>query len=270
MSEPGYRGGVTRVLLAMLDGVRPDAIERADTPTLDRLVAAGSHTLRARSVVPSITLPCHLSLFHSVPPERHNTLDNHYAPMARPVPGLVETLAAAGRRCGLFFSWEPLRDLSRPLALDRSVFVGYRGDPDRSDERLLEAALPHLASAELDFAFLYFGAVDEIGHLHGWMSDPYLERLHRTDLLLGRALAVVPDDTVVIVQSDHGGHGRSHGSDADEDVTIPWIVSGPGVRRGATVERRVSILDTAPTVARLLGVEAPVSWEGEVVTEVFA
>ena len=51
----------TRVLLCSLDGVRPDAIQAANTPTIDRLVNEGAFTWRARTVMPSVTLPCHTS-----------------------------------------------------------------------------------------------------------------------------------------------------------------------------------------------------------------
>jgi len=74
----------------------------------------------------------------------------------------------------------------------------------------------------------------------------------------------------VILQSDHGGHGRNHGSDTPEDMTIPWIASGLGIRHNHTITAPVSLLDTAPTIARLLDIPLPASWEGRHVEEIFA
>jgi hypothetical protein len=108
---------MARLLYITIDGLRPDALEAAHLPTLLTLMQEGASTLCARSVFPSITLPCHMSIFHSLPPERHNVLTNTYTPMARPVPGLFEVLKQSGRRSGMFYSWEPLRDVARPLSL---------------------------------------------------------------------------------------------------------------------------------------------------------
>lgn len=49
-------------VLFMLDGVRPDAIEQAHTPTLHALMQRGAYSMQAQSVMPSITLPCHTSI----------------------------------------------------------------------------------------------------------------------------------------------------------------------------------------------------------------
>ncbi len=256
------------VLLLSIDGLRPDALGRAHTPTFEGLRRPSAFSLDARSVMPSITLPCHLSIFYSVPPERHNVLTNDYTPMVRPLPGLVEVLSQAGKRCAAFYCWEPLRDVSRPLSLAHSSFL-YTGDPDRSDKQLLQSALPHLSDGEFDFIFLHLGAIDKVGHDHGWMSDAYLRQVESTDRLLMAILEALPGDATLLAHSDHGGHDRHHGTDLPEDMTIPWFLMGPTVKRGHELETSVSLLDTAPTVAKLLDVAADDRWEGEVVTEAF-
>lgn len=55
-----------KVLLILSDGMRPDGLE--GHPAVARLMREGSYSLRARTVMPSVTLPCHMSLFHSVDP----------------------------------------------------------------------------------------------------------------------------------------------------------------------------------------------------------
>jgi arylsulfatase A-like enzyme len=77
------------------------------------------------------------------------------------------------------------------------------------------------------------------------------------------------DDTLFLVTSDHGGHGVVHGTDEPEDMTIPWMLAGPGVRTGHTIEASVSIVDTAPTILHTMGIEAPESWMGQPILEVF-
>ena len=256
------------VLLTMIDGARPDAITSAHCPTLNQLKTSGASTFRARSVMPSITLPCHMSIFHSVPPTRHGIVSNTWVPMARPLPGLVEQANANGLRCAFFYNWEPLRNLSQPGQLAMAHFKNSARTED--GDLIMAAEAAHYLSAEQpDFAFVYFGTVDEIGHKHGWMSEEYLAQLEQVDGALQTVLDALPADSTVLVQSDHGGHDRSHGTDSAEDMTIPWLIAGPTIRSNHEIEAEVSLLDTAPTLARLLDVAPDAAWEGRCVEEIF-
>lgn len=259
-----------KVVYISTDGMRPDAIAAANTPNLRAIMSQGAYTLAGCSVMPSISLPCHMSIFHSVPPERHGILVNTFTPMARPVPGLVEVVNDAGKRCASFISWEPLRDLSRPGRLSVSTLIAYARNPEVADDLTVNAALPYLRSGEFDFVFLYLATVDEVGHDFGWMSDRYLRQVEHIDAHLGTIMENLPADTAVVIHSDHGGHGRSHGTDRAEDMTIPWMAAGPGIRQNFQIQRPVSLLDTAPTISRLLGVPPSPMWEGRVVDEIFA
>ncbi len=257
-----------RVILVMIDGLRPDAIARANTPTLHHIIANGAHTLNARSVMPSVTLPCHTSIFHSVPPERHGITTNLWTPMARPLPGLIEVAKDADKRCAFFTNWEELRDLNRPGGLFMSFMINESYNLDDGDRLVTDAALPHLGA--MDFSFVYLGTVDSAGHFYGWMSDEYLRQVERADAELGRIVAALPSDAALIVQADHGGHDRFHGTDMPEDMTIPWLIYGNGIRKGHAIQRAVSLLDTAPTVAKLLDLKTPREWEGASVDEALA
>lgn len=256
------------VLFFMLDGLRPDAIAPGRTPTIAGLAVGGASTLRARSVMPSITLPCHMSLFHSVPPQRHGITDNVFIPMARPVPGLVEAASRAGKRCGFFYNWEELRDLTRPGHLAHAFFVNASHLFD-GDDAVADEASRVLSRGALDFAFVYFGTIDTAGHAFGWMSEQYLQQTARVDALVSRVLAAAGPGASFVLQADHGGHERTHGTEWDEDMLIPWIASGPSVRPGHTIESGIGLMDTAPTLARMLGIAPHAAWEGHIVEEIF-
>jgi len=256
------------VLFIMLDGVRPDAIVKADCPTINAFIERGSSTMTARSVIPSVTLPCHTSIFHSVPPTRHGITTNTFIPMARPLPGLVEVIKSAGKRAAFFHNWEPLRDLCRPGNLYFSYWKDTSYDKD-GDDHIVEIASRFINTEKPDFSFLYFGTVDVAGHNHGWMSPQYLRQLEHVDALLGELFKSISEDYSIIVHSDHGGHDRNHGSELEEDMIIPWMAAGPNIKRGYTIQKPVSLLDTAPTVARLLKIQPHHEWEGRFVDEIF-
>ena len=56
-----------KVLLILVDGMRPDAI--AELSEFKDFAAKGAVSLEGRTVMPSVTLPCHMSMFHGVDPE---------------------------------------------------------------------------------------------------------------------------------------------------------------------------------------------------------
>jgi len=256
------------VVLVVVDGLRPDAVQLVRSPHIDHLMYTGAHTLTARSVTPSITLPAHMSAFYSVEPSRHGVLDNHPRPAPPTQPGLLEQLALHGRRAGTVFSWEPLRHLGAAGSLTISHF--HRLDLTNladADHPVVDVAVPLIESGWLDFLFVYLGATDEVGHEHGWMTDEYLLQIEITDGQIGRLVAALGDGDVILVSSDHGGHDRGHGTDSAEDMTVPLLLNGAGVRRGVELRTPVTLLDIAPTVAALLGIPAHQGWEGRVLVE---
>jgi len=249
------------VVLIMLDGVRPDALTTASCPTLNSLIKNGASTMQARSVMPSVTLPCHTSIFHSVPPSRHGITTNTFVPMARPLPGLAEVVRSANKRVAFFYNWEQLRDITRPGSIYYSYFKDSSHDPDGDEETVAKAA-SYIPSQKPDFAFVYIGTVDTTGHDHGWMSDRYLKQLERVDALLKGLFDALPSNYATIVHSDHGGHDRNHGTDMDEDMIIH-------IKKGYTIQSPVSLLDTAPTITRILNIEPHHEWEGNCIDEIF-
>lgn len=260
---------MSRAVLLLIDGLRPDAIAVAECPNLQAFLAESAHTLTAQSVMPSVTLPCHMSIFHSVPPERHGITTNIYTPMARPLPGLIERVHSEGKQAAYFHNWEPLRNLNQPETLHFAFYVNESYDIENGDISTVALAADYMSRAVFDFTFLYIGTVDTAGHAFGWMSDDYLKQIARIDGLVGEFLASVPEDVTVLIQSDHGGHDRSHGTESPEDMTIPWMIRGPGIKRGYAIQRKVSLLDTAPTLAHIMGVPADRAWEGQPVDEIF-
>ena len=65
-----------KCILILVDGMRPDAMALCGHPFYPEFLERGAVELSGRSVMPSVTLPCHVSLFHSVPPQRHGTVTN--------------------------------------------------------------------------------------------------------------------------------------------------------------------------------------------------
>lgn len=250
-----------RALLILVDGMRPDSF--SNMPEAQRIINGSLNTMSAQSVLPSVTLPCHVSLFHSVDPSRHGTTTNTYAPQVRPIRGLCEVLKANRKSSALFYSWEELRDITRVDSIAHACFYnGHNFGFVNAQRRLTDEAIAFIGENYVDFTFLYLGNVDEVGHAHGWMSEEYIDAVRESWVDIGRIISTLPDDYTVIITADHGGHDRYHGSAMAEDMTIPIAILSESIDKSVDINQ-ASIKDIAPTIVKLLGVEPDEAWEGK-------
>lgn len=252
-----------KVLLILIDGMRADSLAVSGHPYIEKMKSEGSHTLEGRTVMPSVTLPCHMSLFHSVDPERHGILSNTFAPQVRPIAGIFEQLRANNKTSGFFHNWSELRDLARPGSLSHECFIS--GDDytfEASNKMLTDRATDYINQFTPDFTFLYLGHVDIVGHNHGWMSDEYIKSVSDSWDLVEKISAAIQEDYTVIVMSDHGGHDRTHGTEMPEDMTIPIFIKGESATPGVKIQE-ARIIDIAPTITKILNVESNRDWEGK-------
>ena len=251
-----------KVILISVDGMRPDGFLGCGNPFTEEMMRRGAYTLDGRTIFPSVTLPCHMSMFHSVPAERHGISTNIYTPMVRPLNGLFEQISLMGGISAMYYGWEPLRDVARPGSLK---FAGYINayTEESSDTSLTDLALARIKESHPDFVFLYMVETDEKGgHDHGWMTQEYLDTVSIAIGNVKRVLETCGDEYTVIVTADHGGHDRSHGTDTKEDMTIPLFFFGKRFTPGKKLEN-VSILDIAPTIADIMSVPKAPEWEGK-------
>jgi arylsulfatase A-like enzyme len=80
---------------------------------------------------------------------------------------------------------------------------------------------------------------------------------------------------IVIVTSDHGEEFREHarmlhGSSLyEEAVRVPLLMIGPGIPKGRRIAAPVSLLDLAPSILELAGLEPTSRFEGESLASLF-
>ena len=151
-----------KCILMTIDGMRPDGFLSCGNNFVKEMMARSRYTLRASSVFPPVTLPAHLSIFHSVPPQRHGTMTNDYMPPVHAISGLFEQIKYAGGRSAMFYGWEPIRDIARPKSLRHAEYI-WAYSHESSDTVLTERALAHIKEMQPDFVFLYLVETDEKG-----------------------------------------------------------------------------------------------------------
>lgn len=256
-----------RAVLIIIDGCRPDALHRGKTPNIDALALSGAYTFNALSVHPSLTLPAHFSIFTSQKPFNHNVLTNTGSPSPSPSAcTLFEVAKYNGKSTAAVYSWEHLRNLSPPDSLD---FAFYLNTFNRKsgDLEMAATAKDCIIRFRPDFLFIYLEGVDQAGHSGGWMSDEYISALQTADTAVGIIVETLAKErldstTNIVLHSDHGGSDFHHCENNRENLIIPWIVSGPNIRKKQPIESPVNILDTAPTIAYLLDIKPHYNWAG--------
>lgn len=257
-----------RVLILSIDGLRPDAISLAPMPNLMNLMQISAYSLTAQTILPSATLPSHSSMLTGLCPSKHGVDWNDYLPEKGYALGtdLFDLAHAAGLQTVMYVGKEKLRQITEPESTDQFVYINDR------DSVIMDRLIADFPQG-FGVLFIHFPVADGMGHEYGWLSWQQLSVLFRADEAIGRLLAeldarTLRGETLIIITADHGGHDTTHGSSLPEDMTIPWIASGPGIRPGA-LTTTVHTMDTAATAAFALGLEIPSEWDGVPVYEAF-
>lgn len=159
----------------------------------------------------------------------------------------------------------------------------------------LHAAFTNIIrSKEWDFAALYLDAIDH--YCHGFMQFHPPKRPHISqeefdyfkgvvtagyrfhDMMLGRIMSMIDDDTTLMLISDHGfqpDHLRPrdipkvHAGPAYEhsDYGI-MVVKGPGIKKDH-ITYGANLLDICPTLLTLMGLSVGEDMDGRVITGIF-
>ena len=286
---------VEDVLLVTVDTLRADALgfspnERAETPALDRLAAAGwvYSNAHAHSVM---TLPSHANLLTGLNPYQHGVRDNTGFRLPVSMPTAAELFSAAGFATGAFVAAFPL---DARFGLDRGFEV-YDDDYPRDTGRVavganqraggevVERALAwwRLHSGERRFAWVHLydphaPYAPPEPFASRFAGDPYAGEVAATDAFLRPLLDLVTDreapPALVVFTSDHGealgDHGeKTHGLFAYEaTLRVPLVLWAPGVEP-ARPSRGARHIDLLPTMLRSAGVAVPAGLAGSSLLE---
>jgi phosphopentomutase len=183
-------------------------------------------------------------------------------------PSLCSVAHDAGLSTAMVFGKEKLNYLVLPNSVDRCFGA------DVHDTEVKDWAVEVIEEGMPNVLFIHFPDTDRVGHEYGWLSTNQLHSVAFADGLIGEIVAALEDggyldSTLLIITSDHGGHGFFHGDDYPEDRTIPWLAVGPGVASDVTLTSHINTYDTAATALYALGLPIPECWDGQPILEIF-
>eukprot|EP00340_Litonotus_pictus_P005001 CAMPEP_0170517032 /NCGR_PEP_ID=MMETSP0209-20121228/3131_1 /TAXON_ID=665100 ORGANISM="Litonotus pictus, Strain P1" /NCGR_SAMPLE_ID=MMETSP0209 /ASSEMBLY_ACC=CAM_ASM_000301 /LENGTH=276 /DNA_ID=CAMNT_0010802167 /DNA_START=154 /DNA_END=984 /DNA_ORIENTATION=+ len=143
------------------------------------------------------------------------------------------------------------------------------------DERMKNETLKFIKE-DFDFIFSYYNSMDDTGHATGFCSEKYIEHIAVVNGYIHEILDElenqgIADETTVIVTTDHGATRgtKNHGGQDDDDLLIPYLVKGPGIKKNHEIEGFVRNYISPEVVLRSLGYPPNYFWEGRVPEDMY-
>ncbi len=272
---------IEHVVVIGIDGMSPNGIQNADTPTLDSMMQNGAATLHARSVLPSSSSSNWASMIMGADTEQHGVTSNGWEKFDHQLPPVVVTENGTfptiftlfkdqqpEAHVGAIYDWDGFGRLFEKSDVDFDI------DGDHEDKTTQEA-VKYIKEHRPKFTFVHLDHVDHAGHSQGHGSPDYYKSAEKADSLIAEIVNATKDagifeKTMFIISADHGGLGFGHGGESLAEMEIPFILYGAGIKIGYKIEETVYQYDNAPTVAYAMGLQTPQSWIGRPVIGAFA
>ncbi|MEG3657577.1 alkaline phosphatase family protein [Arenibacter palladensis] len=240
-----------KVLVIGIDGCRPDGILAANTPNLDALMANGTYSLDARNTGITSSGPGWSSMLTGVWQDKHKVVDNSFSgsDFSR-YPHFFKRIEEnnPNSRTVSVSQWHPIND---QIA---NGFADITRNTADSSADVKNKAVAELGVEELTALFVHFDDVDHAGHGSGFSPDNsnYINAIETVDAAIGELIIAIKnrpnytnEDWIIIVSTDHGGIGTSHGGDTEEERTIFMIVSGDNIPK-KEIAKTTSEVEVSP------------------------
>jgi 2,3-bisphosphoglycerate-independent phosphoglycerate mutase len=145
-------------------------------------------------------------------------------------------------------------------------FEGYLPPPEMRADAVADVAIDALRDPSVDLLIVNWANVDVIGHSED--REAIKKAVSTVDAQLGRVLEAAKEMGVAaLITADHGTVEKWYYPDGaidtgHTDSPVPFVLVAPHLP-GAGVRNGGSLVDVAPTVLSLLGLEKPAAMTGE-------
>ena len=268
------KGAYKHVVIIGVDGAGA-FFKDTPTPRIDEIFAGQAKTLRSKTSFPTISAQCWASLLHGVLPEYHRITNDiaedktMWYPVKSAYPSIFRVAREAypDAKLASFVSWYAINNgiIEHNLGIEM-------GETKDVDPEIARMAVKYLSENDPMLLFVHFGSPDVIGEKEGFGTPAQLQAITDLDTYIGwiydqLKLKDILDETLFIVTADHGGKGKSHGGDSDEERYVFLGIAGKSVADGTIEDAETR--DVAAIAAYALGLECPDTWTGHVPAGVF-
>lgn len=239
-----------KVLIIGIDGCRSDALQIATTPNLDDLISNGIFSPDALNDDITISGPGWSANLCGVWSNKHLvtgnvfTLNNYanYPPVFKYINDFNANLHTVS-----ICNWNPINDEIIQNHADFKLNVN-------SDVEVRDQAANYIALNDPDFIFLHFDDVDHAGHSYGFSPTvpEYISAIEEVDGYLYPIMQTIlqrpnysNEDWLILVTTDHGGLGFSHGGSSADEQNVFVIASGNSIPTQIIYKDSSIIVDSA-------------------------
>jgi predicted AlkP superfamily pyrophosphatase or phosphodiesterase len=219
LSVPVLARDVETVLIVSIDALHPDALSEKTAPTLRALMQPGHYIPEGKSVDPPKTLIAHTAMMTGLAPEKNGKRDNDWKPGMPQVawPTIFDDAKRNGFLTAFYYAKKKLGYLVSD-AVDEHALARDDG---------IDQAHAFFRKGGKHFVFLHVSGLEDAGTDYGWLSPEYLDELSYIDMALAPLIEAVSKRGayLIVVTSDHAGHGRMHGTSHPDDYKIPLIIA---------------------------------------------
>lgn len=222
-----------KVLIIGIDGLRTDALQQANTPYLDALIASGFYTYESWHEGITVSGPSWSTIMTGVEFPKHGVTSNSYSGSNY---NEYPYFTKRAKEClpDLYqvqiVQWAPMSDNVYNDAWDQKIKVC-----DGCGANSVSATQTQLQNENVDVMFVYFDECDLTGHSTGFspLNPAYINAVQTVDGHIGSILTALQsrptyaeEDWIILITTDHGGIGTGHGGNTSTERKIWWIGSG--------------------------------------------
>lgn len=234
------------VIIISIDALHPAALNAGTTPTIYGEMRQGAYTLEGQSTNPPLTLISHTAMFTGLGPDKIGKSDNQWQPGEPTIEHrtIFNSARQKGFQTGFYYSKQKLGYL-----VNEAVDV-YRWSRDDA----IDLSEAYVGKPGRHFVFLHVSGLDFVGPEYGWLSPEYMEELSYIDEYLTPLIRLVKEQKnfVIIITSDHSGHGKIHGGQHPEDFRLPFIAHSDIMKLKNIQNTRYSVADLKDILDRVL------------------
>ena len=260
-----------RVIMIVIDGMRKERFQEANTPFLDSLKKNGTEYSQMETVYPARTVVCFSSMMTGTYPPEHGIKSNMVWNLGVKVETIFDSLRKVGKTGRLL----GIAHLVDAMGDDVDTVTAVMNN-DVADTKIMEGARQIMLDKNPDFFTVQLIGTDQTGHARGVLYDDYIQKIEEADKIVEDYVHFLHENgfmenTTLIVCADHGqadGIG-GHGHLDEGERFVPFFLNGPTIAKGKIVEEKHSLTSVAPTVAHLLGAPIPSHSRGAILEEAF-
>ncbi|MBU0470213.1 MAG: alkaline phosphatase family protein [Nanoarchaeota archaeon] len=256
-----------KTLIIGLDGVRVDALKKADTPNIDSLAEKGAYSFEMQADIPTWSGHEWSNVLTGVTAKKHGVTENMFRGKNYfEYPDIFTRLSYVEPELNTIpiVSWNGISD-NILLGVNNLI---YHENKYECESSVAEDAVYSLTEDNPDLMYLHILDVDKAGHSYGFHPDvwQYVKTIEDVDKQIGSIMESLKnrpnyeqENWLVLLTTDHGGTREGHGGATPEERTVFYIANGKDVVPGEIkpVPRHVDIV---PTVLKHMRIPVNPSW----------